>query len=175
MGVMSTLALPPSYVDRLALRQRRHSLAVPVGDHLIIGGDAPVVVQSMCTTPTQDVAATVAQCISLAEAGCQMVRITAPGVKDAKALADIRRDFSAAGFSNIPLVADIHFMPAAAHEAIEYVEKVRVNPGNYADKKQFAIIEYSDSEYQAELERLHDRFSPLQNVLKNLAVPCVLA
>ena len=165
---MSTLILPDSYADRLAPRQRRHSLAVPIGDHVTIGGDAPVVVQSMCTTPTQDIAATVAQCISLAEVGCEMVRITAPGVKDAACLKDIRREFSAAGFAHVPLVADIHFMPAAAHEAIEHVEKVRVNPGNYADKKKFAVLDYTDAEYQSELERLHERFSPLAKRAKEL-------
>ena len=115
----------------------------------------------MTTTPTQDIAATVAQSIRLAEAGCQIVRITAPTVKDAAALATIRREFSTAGFADIPLVADIHFMPAAAMEAVEHVEKVRVNPGNYADRKQFKEREYTDAEYSAELERIHQRFSPL--------------
>ena len=149
-----------SYIADRFRRQRRASRAVQVGN-LQIGGDAPIVVQSMTTTPTQDVAATVAQCISLAEVGCQMVRITAPGVKDAAALKDIRREFSAAGFADVPLIADIHFMPKAAMEAVEHVEKVRINPGNFADKKQFAVHEYSDSEYEAELERIHERFSPL--------------
>ena len=111
-------------IDRFALR-RRPARLVRIGD-TAIGGDRPVLVQSMCTTPTQDVAATVAQCIRLAEAGCELVRITAPGVKDAQALAPIRRQFSAAGFAHIPLCADIHFMPAAAMEAVEHVEKVRV-------------------------------------------------
>ena len=127
-----------------------------------------MVIQSMCTTPTQDVAATVAQCISLAEAGCQLVRITAPGVKDAKALGPIRKEFSAAGFEHVPLVADIHFMPAAAMEAIEHVEKVRINPGNFADKKRFATIEYTDAEYQAELERVQERFAPLARRAREL-------
>ena len=171
---MSSLILPP-YADRYAPRQRRTSLAVPIGDYVTIGGKSPVVVQSMCTTPTQDVAATVDQCIRLAEAGCELIRITAPGVKDAAALKDIRRDFTAAGFEKIPLVADIHFMPAAAHEAIEHVEKVRVNPGNYADKKQFANRDYTDAEYAEELERLHERFGPLAKRAGNWAVPCALA
>lgn len=124
--------------------------------------------QSMCTTPTQDVAATIRQCISLANAGCQIIRITAPGVKDALALKDIRKGFSDAGFAAVPLVADIHFMPAAALEAIEHVEKVRVNPGNYADKKRFATIEYTAAEYQEEIERVAERFRPLAQRAKIL-------
>jgi (E)-4-hydroxy-3-methylbut-2-enyl-diphosphate synthase len=150
---------PPYVADRLAWR-RRASLPVRIGS-LMVGGHAPVVVQSMCTTPTQDVAATVAQCIRLAEVGCQLIRITAPGVKDAAALGDIRRDFSAAGFGHIPLCADIHFMPKAALEAIEHVEKVRVNPGNFADKKQFAVLTYDDRSYAEEIERVAERFRPL--------------
>ena len=141
-------------------RIRRESICVKAGN-LQIGGDAPIVVQSMTTTPTRDIDATVKQCITLAEAGCQMVRITAPGVKDAKALEAIRTNFSAAGFSSIPLVADIHFLPKAAMEAIEHVEKVRINPGNYADKKSSAIAEYTDEQYNSELNRIHERFSPL--------------
>lgn len=144
---------------------RRLSRAVMVGrvqvGGLIDGKPAPLVLQSMCTTPTQDVAATVKQSILLAESGCQIVRITAPGVKDAQALKDIRREFSAAGYKDVPLVADIHFMPPAAMEAIEHVEKVRVNPGNFADKKRFAVLEYTDAEYQSELERVAERFLPL--------------
>ena len=126
-----------------------------------VGGDAPIVVQSMTTTPTQDVTATVEQCRRLAAVGCQAIRITAPTVKDALALATIRQAFSADGFTDIPLIADIHFMPAAAMEAALHVEKVRINPGNYADRKHFKVIEYSDEAYAAELERLHERFSPL--------------
>lgn len=128
---------------------------------VVIGGSAPIVVQSMTTTPTQDVDATVRQSIALAEAGCQVVRITAQNVKAAQALADIRRRFSEAGFGSVPLVADIHFLPQAAMEAVKHVEKVRINPGNYADKKKFQAKEYSDSEYNSELERLHEAFSPI--------------
>jgi len=157
---MSTGTAQRLYVpDRFAY-QRRRSRPVLAGS-VQIGGDAPLVLQSMCTAPTQDVAATVAQCISLAEVGCQIVRVTAPGVKDAQALRQIRQEFSAAGFAEIPLVADIHFRPAAAMEAVEHVEKVRVNPGNFADKKFFKVREYSDAEYDEELQRLHERFSPL--------------
>ncbi|MBA3683746.1 MAG: (E)-4-hydroxy-3-methylbut-2-enyl-diphosphate synthase [Planctomycetes bacterium] len=158
---------PSAYVDSRLAWHRRDSLPVRIGA-LTIGGGRPVAVQSMCTTPTQDVAATVAQCIALAEVGCEIIRVTAPGVKDAHALKEIRRGFSAAGFAAIPLVADIHFMPAAAMEAIEHVEKVRVNPGNFADKKRFATREYSDADYQAELERVAERFSPLARRAKEL-------
>ncbi|HSI08284.1 MAG TPA: (E)-4-hydroxy-3-methylbut-2-enyl-diphosphate synthase, partial [Rariglobus sp.] len=126
-----------------------------------VGGINPVRVQSMTTSDTQDVAATVKQSIALAEVGCEIIRITAPNVPAAKCLKDIRAQFSAAGFAHIPLVADIHFLPSAAMEAVEHVEKVRVNPGNYADKKKFAVKEYSDSDYDLELQRLHESFTPL--------------
>jgi (E)-4-hydroxy-3-methylbut-2-enyl-diphosphate synthase len=171
--IPSSVALPRSFyvADRFGYA-RRVSRAVMVGrvqvGGLTAGKPAPLVLQSMCTTPTQDVAATVQQSILLAESGCQVVRITAPGVKDAQALKDIRAQFSAAGFRDVPLVADIHFMPAAAMEAIEHVEKVRVNPGNFADKKRFAVLEYSDAEYQAELERVAERFLPLVRRAKTL-------
>jgi (E)-4-hydroxy-3-methylbut-2-enyl-diphosphate synthase len=158
---------PGSYIDHRLGYARRRSRRVMVG-RVAVGGDAPLVVQSMCTTPTQDVAATVAQCISLAEVGCEIVRITAPGVKDAQALKAIRAGFDAAGFRDVPLVADIHFMPAAALEAVEHVEKVRVNPGNYADKKRFAVKEYDDAAYAAELERVAERFVPLVRRAKEL-------
>jgi (E)-4-hydroxy-3-methylbut-2-enyl-diphosphate synthase len=144
---------------------RRISQPVMVGriqvGGLIDGRPAPLVVQSMCTTKTTDVAATVAQCELLARAGCDVIRITAPGVKDAQALGEIRARLNAAGFADTPLVADIHFMPAAALEAVEHVEKVRVNPGNYADKKAFKIVEYSDQQYREEVERVAERFIPL--------------
>jgi (E)-4-hydroxy-3-methylbut-2-enyl-diphosphate synthase len=152
--------MPGSYVPHRLAYVRRASLAVRVGE-VTIGGTAPVLVQSMCTTPTQDVAATVAQAVRMAEAGCQLVRVTAPGVKDAQALKAIRAGFTAAGFGRIPICADIHFMPAAALEAVEHVEKVRVNPGNFADKKRGATLTYSDAEYAAELERVAERFRPV--------------
>jgi 1-hydroxy-2-methyl-2-(E)-butenyl 4-diphosphate synthase len=126
-----------------------------------VGGSNPVRIQSMTTSDTQDIDATVRQSIALAEVGCEIVRITAPNVQAARCLRDIRKQFSAAGFAHVPLVADIHFLPQAAMEAVEHVEKVRVNPGNYADKKRFAVLEYSDAEYNRELERLHEAFSPL--------------
>lgn len=139
---------------------RRRSTAVNVGS-VAVGGDNPVRVQSMTTTNTQDVAATVKQAIALAEVGCEIVRVTAPNKAAAQALREIRRQFADAGFGEIPLVADIHFLPSAAMEAVEHVEKVRVNPGNYADKKKFAVNEYTDQAYAEELERLHEAFSPL--------------
>jgi (E)-4-hydroxy-3-methylbut-2-enyl-diphosphate synthase len=139
---------------------RRRSVEVRVGS-VGVGGDNPVRVQSMTTSDTQDVDATVRQSIALAEVGCEIVRVTAPNVAAAKCLREIRSRFSAAGFAHVPLVADIHFLPSAAMEAVEHVEKVRVNPGNYADKKKFAVREYSDADYDRELERLHEAFSPL--------------
>lgn len=163
--------LPPYIPSRFGY-QRRISRAVRCGNVQIgglkLGQPAPVVIQTMCTTKTPDVAATVAQCILLAEAGSEIIRITAPGVKDALALKDIRREFSAAGFAKIPLCADIHFMPAAAMEAIEHVEKVRVNPGNFADKKSFKIIEYSDAQYADEVAHVTERFAPLARRAKAL-------
>jgi len=158
---------PSLYVASRFAYQRRASRAVMVGQ-VQVGGGAPLVLQSMCTTPTQDVAGTIQQSIVLAEAGCQIVRITAPGVKDAQALKAIRAGFSAAGFAHIPLVADIHFMPNAALEAVEHVEKVRVNPGNYADKKRFAVKEYTDADYAEELDKVADRFRPLVRRAKTL-------
>jgi (E)-4-hydroxy-3-methylbut-2-enyl-diphosphate synthase len=133
-----------------------------------IGGTNPVRVQSMTTSDTQDVEATIAQSVALAEVGCEIVRITAPNVAAARALKDIRAGLSARGFKDLPLVADIHFLPSAAMEAVEHVEKVRVNPGNYADKKKFQVREYSDSDYDAELQRLYESFSPLVKRCKEL-------
>ena len=139
-------------------RRRTHEVMVgAVG----VGGSNPIRVQSMTTSDTQDVAATVRQSIALAEVGCEIVRITAPNVAAAQALRPIREQFTAAGFGHIPLVADIHFLPSAAMEAVEHVEKIRVNPGNYADKKKFAVREYTDGDYDRELSRLHETFSPL--------------
>ncbi|WP_269537890.1 (E)-4-hydroxy-3-methylbut-2-enyl-diphosphate synthase [Cerasicoccus fimbriatus] len=138
-------------------RETREVKVGPVG----VGGGNPIRVQSMTTSLTQDVEATVKQCIRLAEVGCEVVRITAPNKTAAEALGPIRKQFSAAGFEHVPLVADIHFLPSAAMVAVEHVEKVRVNPGNYADKKKFAVTEYTDAAYEEELERLHNAFSPL--------------
>ena len=138
---------------------RRLTRVVQVGN-VGVGGSNPIRLQSMTTSDTEDVAATLAQCIKLAEAGCEIIRITAPNKAAAVALKSIHQQFRTAGFSQ-PLVADIHFLPQAAMEAVEHVEKVRVNPGNYADKKKFAVLEYTDAAYAEELERLHEAFSPL--------------
>src|SRR3954462_4927423 len=146
---------------------RRRTVEVQVGG-VGVGGTNPVRIQSMTTSDTQDVAATVRQSIALAEVGCEIIRITAPNVPAAKCLKDIRAQFTAAGFGHIPLVADIHFLPSAAMEAVEHVEKIRVNPGNYADKKKFAVREYSAADYDSELQRLHEAFSPLVKRCKEL-------
>jgi (E)-4-hydroxy-3-methylbut-2-enyl-diphosphate synthase len=146
---------------------RRTTHEVKIGS-VGVGGTNPIRVQSMTTSATEDVDATVRQSIALAEVGCEIVRITAPNVQAAKCLADIRKKFSAAGFAQVPLVADIHFLPSAAMEAVEHVEKIRVNPGNYADKKKFSVREYSDSDYDQELQRLHDTFTPLVKRCKEL-------
>ncbi len=156
-----------SYATSRFQTVRRRTVEVKVGA-VGMGGANPIRVQSMTTSDTQDVAATVKQSIALAEVGCEIVRITAPNVAAAKCLKDIRAQFTAAGFGHIPLVADIHFLPSAAMEAVEHVEKVRVNPGNYADKKKFAVKEYTDSDYVDELARLHETFSPLVKRAKEL-------
>ena len=148
------------------LIKRWKTREVPVGD-VYVGAKNAIRVQSMTTTDTKDVDATVAQTIALAEAGCEIVRITAPSVRAAEALKNIRSKLDKAGF-NIPLVADIHFLPQAAMEAVEHVEKVRINPGNYADRKKFQIREYSDAQYDEELHRLHEGFSPLVRRAKAL-------
>jgi len=146
---------------------RRPTREVLVGS-VGVGGPNPVRVQSMTTSDTQDVAATVRQSVALAEVGCEIVRVTAPNVQAARCLREIRSGLTAAGWGSIPLVADIHFLPQAAMEAVEHVEKVRVNPGNYADKKRFAVRDYSDADYDRELQRLHDAFSPLVRRSKEL-------
>ncbi len=151
--------MPSEYCPSRHRTVRRLTRVVNVGG-VGVGGDNPIRVQSMTTSDTEDVAATVAQAIRLAEAGSEIIRITAPNKAAAAALKEIRAKFRAAGFTQ-PLVADIHFLPAAAMEAVEHVEKIRVNPGNYADKKKFAVLEYTDAAYAEELERLHAAFSPL--------------
>ncbi|HEX6511078.1 MAG TPA: (E)-4-hydroxy-3-methylbut-2-enyl-diphosphate synthase, partial [Chloroflexota bacterium] len=138
---------------------RRRTRGVMVGN-VGVGGDNPIRVQSMTTTLTKDVDATVAQSIRLVEAGCEIVRVTTPTVQDAKALGEIKAKLRARGI-DVPLVADIHFSPAAAMEAAEHADKVRVNPGNYADSRQFRVREYTDEEYEAELKRIEQRFAPL--------------
>jgi (E)-4-hydroxy-3-methylbut-2-enyl-diphosphate synthase len=159
-GFSSDSAALPYYCTSRFRAVRRATREVMVGS-VGVGGTNPLRVQSMTTSLTQDVPATVKQVLGLAEAGCEIVRITAPNKEAARALKEIRAQVTAAGWEKLPLVADIHFLPAAAMEAVEHVEKVRVNPGNYADKKKFAVKEYSDNEYENELQRLHEAFSPL--------------
>jgi (E)-4-hydroxy-3-methylbut-2-enyl-diphosphate synthase len=139
--------------------KRRATRVVCVGD-VAIGGDNPIRIQSMTTTDTLDTNGTVAQTVQLAEAGCEIVRITAPSLKDAENLANIKAELLRRGVE-VPLVADIHFTPNAAMVAAEHVEKIRVNPGNYADKKKFEVREYSDESYAQEVERVAERFRPL--------------
>ena len=148
-----------SYCDDLLHYERRLSREVMVG-RVGVGGHNPVRVQSMITCDTMDTEASIAQSIELAEVGCEIVRITAPTVKDAANLQHIVRGLRARG-CDVPIVADIHFKPEAALEAAKWVEKVRINPGNYADSKKFKIIEYTDEQYGAELQRIRERFTPL--------------
>ena len=138
---------------------RRKARVVNIGG-VSLGGNSPIAIQSMTTTNTLDIDSTVRQTIELAEAGCEIVRITAPNIRTAEALEQIAHNIRSAKIE-IPLVADIHFLPSAAMEAVKHVEKVRINPGNYADRKRFKVREYTDSQYEEELERLHNEFSPL--------------
>jgi len=147
-------------------RQRRVTRAVMVGN-VGVGGANPIRVQTMLTSDTMNVAACVAEAVPILEAGCEILRLTAPSINDAKKLGEFVREIRGRGFDT-PIVADIHFVPAAAMEAAQWVEKVRINPGNYADRKKFAVREYSDSQYEEELERLEAAFTPLVVRLKEL-------
>ena len=144
--------------------KRRSSITVKIGD-IGIGGNNPIRIQSMTTTDTMNTNATVDQTIRMINAGCELVRVTAPSINDAKNLKNIKYELKKKGF-NIPLVADIHFTPNAAEIAAEIVEKVRINPGNYADKKKFQQIEYDDQSYNDEIERIYERVSPLIKICK---------
>ncbi|MFO0358706.1 MAG: (E)-4-hydroxy-3-methylbut-2-enyl-diphosphate synthase [Sphingobacteriaceae bacterium] len=152
------------YCNNLTAYSRFLTREVKIGE-LLLGGNNPIRVQSMTTTDTMDTKATVAQSIRMIEAGCELVRITAPSMNEAKNLEQIKKEIRAAGF-NTPLVADIHFTPNAAEMAARLIEKVRVNPGNYADKKKFETIDYSDAAYESELERIRQRFTPLVKICK---------
>ena len=143
---------------------RRTSIPVKIGN-IEMGGNNPVRIQSMTTTDTMDTNATVNQSIRMINAGCELVRVTAPSIKDAKNLRNIKDELNKKGY-NVPLVADIHFTPNAAEIAAEIVEKVRINPGNYADKKKFQQIEYDDKSYNDEIERIYERVSPLIKICK---------
>ena len=143
---------------------RRATREVNVGN-VGIGNNNPIRVQSMITCDTMDTEASIQQTVELAEAGCEIVRITAPTVKDARNLEHIVKGLRERG-CDVPIVADIHFKPEAAMEAAKWVEKVRINPGNYADSKKFAIREYTDEQYADELSRIRERFSPLVELCK---------
>jgi (E)-4-hydroxy-3-methylbut-2-enyl-diphosphate synthase len=148
--------------------QRRLTREVKVGN-VGMGGANPIRVQSMITCDTMDTEASIRETIELAKVGCEIVRITAPTVKDARNLENIvkgLRDRSC----DVPIVADIHFKPEAAMEAAKWVEKVRINPGNYADSKKFVIREYTDDQYAAELGRIRERFSPLVDLCKKRGI-----
>ena len=153
-----------NYCVSLTAYQRYKSHEVRIGS-IGIGGNNPIRLQSMTTTNTMDTEATVAQCIRMIEAGCELVRITAPSKREAENLQNIKNELNKRGY-NTPLVADIHFTPTAAEVAARIVEKVRVNPGNYADKKKFEEIEYTEDSYKAQLERIAMRFTPLVEICK---------
>jgi len=157
-----------SYCESPFVYHRRKTREVKVGN-VGIGGDNPIRVQSMITCDTMDTEASIQQTIELADAGCEIVRITAPSVKDARNLEHIVKGLRERG-CNVPTVADIHFKPDAAMEAAKWVEKVRINPGNYADSKKFVIREYTDEQYAAELARIRERFSPLVNFCKQRGI-----
>src|SRR6266704_877299 len=161
------------YCESPYVFQRRKTREVVISDPkrggVIMGGDHPVVMQSMLTCDTMDTAESVKQTLDLVAVGCQIVRITAPTVKDAANLQNIVAELRARGCF-VPIVADIHFKPDAALEAAKWVEKVRINPGNYADSKKFAIKEYTDDQYAAELARIEERFAPLVELCKSRGV-----
>jgi (E)-4-hydroxy-3-methylbut-2-enyl-diphosphate synthase len=148
--------------------QRRQTREVKVGK-VGVGGSNPVRIQSMLTCDTMDTEACIQQTLDLVAVGCEIVRITAPSVKDAKNLQPIKEGLLARG-CDVPIVADIHFKPEAAMEAARWVEKVRINPGNYADSKKFAVKEYSDEQYAAELDRIRERFTPLVKLCQQRGV-----
>ncbi len=153
-----------TYCPSITRYQRFETREVMIGK-LALGGENPIRVQSMTTTDTMDTDKTVAQSIRMIEAGCELVRITAPSKKEAENLRPIKEALVAAGYDT-PLVADIHFTPNAAEVAARIVEKVRVNPGNYADKKKFEDLVYTDETYIAELNRIRERFTPLVLICK---------
>ena len=159
------------YCESPYFYQRRKTREIVIGDPanggFVMGGDHPVVKQSMLTCDTMDTALSVNQTLELVAVGCQLVRITAPTVKDAANLQNIVAELRQQG-CNVPIVADIHFKPDAAMEAVKWVEVVRVNPGNYADSKKFAVKEYNDEQYAAELARIEEKFSPLVVEAKKL-------
>src|SRR5471030_3406035 len=164
MNIDAIKLLPGRYCNSLTEYSRFVTREVTIGD-VPMAGSNPICINSMTTTDTMDTIGTVEQSIRMVDAGCEYVRITAPSIKEANNLAEIKKQLRQRGYT-APLVADIHFTPNAAEVAARIVEKVRVNPGNYADKKKFDQIDYTDAEYQAELERIYQKFSPLVKVCK---------
>lgn len=160
MFLISDMASIPDFVNN----QRRFSSVVKVGD-IPMGGNYPIRLQSMTNTPTHDTRATVDQCKRIIDAGADYVRITTPTIQDAENLAAIKSLLRKEGYTN-PLVADVHFNPIVAEVAARIVEKVRINPGNYIDKKKFEHLEYTDKEYQLEVERIHERVLTLLTICK---------
>ena len=157
--------MPPEFHNHPGRRQTRE---VKTG-RTAIGGENPIRVQSMLTSDTMDTDACVRETLGLVKAGCEIVRVTAPTVKDACNLENIRAALLETG-CNVPLVADIHFKPEAALEAAKWVEKVRINPGNFADSKKFNIREYTDEEYAAEIGRIREKFTPLVKLCKQRGI-----
>lgn len=156
------MVLPNLYCETLTNYSRRKTRVVNIGE-VPLGGENPIRIQSMTTVDTMDTQGSIEQSIRMIEAGCEYVRITAPSIKEAQNLELIKKGLRERGYQT-PLVADIHFTPNAAELAAKIVEKVRINPGNYADKKKFEDIEYTDSSYQEELDRIRDKFTPLVRI-----------
>ncbi|MES2730696.1 MAG: (E)-4-hydroxy-3-methylbut-2-enyl-diphosphate synthase [Bacteroidota bacterium] len=152
------------YNDSLTEYIRRKTITVTIGD-VPLGSDFPIRVQSMTTIDTMNTIGSVEQSIRMIEAGCEYIRITAPNMKEAQNLENIRKELRQRGYT-APLIADIHFTPNAAELAARLVEKVRINPGNYADRKRFETIDYSDVAYEAELSRIREKFTPLVKICK---------
>ncbi|MGE8241703.1 MAG: flavodoxin-dependent (E)-4-hydroxy-3-methylbut-2-enyl-diphosphate synthase, partial [Sphingobacterium sp.] len=164
MSTSNMLTLPGIYCNSKVEYSRWKTREIQIGD-IPMGGDNPIRIQSMTTVDTMDTLGSVEQTIRMVEAGCEYVRITAPSIKEAQNLANIKSELRKRGY-NVPLVADIHFTPNAAEVAARIVEKVRVNPGNYADKKKFDLLSYTEAEYKLELERIYTKFTPLVNICK---------
>jgi len=162
--VSPEIASLKQYCNSLVQYSRRKTLEVSIGD-VPMGGNNPIRIQSMTTVDTMDTLGSVEQTIRMVEAGCEYVRITAPSLKEAQNLEEIKKELRKRGYQ-VPLIADIHFTPNAAELAARIVEKVRVNPGNYADKKKFEVIDYTDDAYQAELDRIRQKFTPLVKICK---------
>lgn len=152
------------YCNSLVAYSRRKTRVVQIGD-VPLGGAYPIRVQSMTTVDTMDTRGSVDQVLRMVNAGCEYVRITAPSIKEAQNLAEIKKVLRTRG-CHVPLIADIHFTPNAAELAARLVEKVRINPGNYADRKRFETITYTDASYEAELERIREKFTPLVKICK---------